>query len=49
MSDIWLLIVLAAVIIFGGYLLGYRSGKLRALRENKEDKVSPKSNSSSDF
>lgn len=42
MSDIWVLIFLALVIVIGGYLLGYRSGKHRALRENNEDELPPK-------
>jgi len=42
MSEILLLIFLAAVVIFGGYLLGYRSGKHKALRENREDENSSK-------
>lgn len=42
MSEIWVLIVLAAVVILGGYLLGYRSGKHRALKENRQDERSSK-------
>jgi len=42
MSDILVLIILAAVVIFGGYLLGYRSGKHRALRENRENERTKK-------
>jgi len=39
MSEIWILIILAAVIIFGGYLLGYRSGKHPASKKNREDEL----------
>jgi len=42
MSEIWVLIILAAVVIAGGYLLGYRSGKLRAQKDNKNDDLSSK-------
>lgn len=42
MSDIWVLIVLAAVIIFGGYLLSYRSENHRPPKQNKENEHPPK-------
>jgi len=42
MSSKWILIVLAVVIIFGGYYLGYRSGKHRAIGDNKKDEPTSK-------
>jgi len=42
MNEILGLILLAAVIIAGGYLLNYRSGKHRALSDNKEEELSSK-------
>ena len=42
MSELWLLIILAAVVIAGGYLLGYRGGKHRAIKVNEEDERSNK-------
>jgi len=42
MSDKWVLILLAAVIIVGGYLLNYRSGKHRALKSNEDEEHSRK-------
>ncbi len=42
MSEIWVLILLAAVIVLGGYLLSYRSGKPRVPREKNENKFSSK-------
>jgi len=41
MNEIWVLIILAVVIIFGGYWLEYRSGKHKALRKNEDDDLSP--------
>jgi len=41
-SNVLVLIILAVVIIAGGYLLGYRSGKHRAPRDNKDDEISSK-------
>lgn len=42
MGDIALLIILATVIVAGGYLLSYRSGKHKTLRDSREDKTSSK-------
>lgn len=42
MSEVSLLVVLAVVIIAGGYLLGYRSGQHRARRDSRNDQNSPK-------
>jgi len=39
MNEMWGLVILAAVIVLGGFLLSYRSGKHRAIGKNKEDET----------